>query len=250
MLFLLTGEIQIGKTRWLEGLAAELTRQGVPVAGVLAPGQWVPSAGERADASGFEKLGIDNVLLPSGERVPFARRSDLARADGTFDEESQAARAELAWHISDGAIARVNAHFDALAGEAPSAAAAAGADAASGGAAVETARAVDSVRDGAPMDASDDVAIGGADAEAATAVPGLLIVDELGRLELWRGEGLTSAVALFQRGPTPAFPHALVVVRDYLADKAEALLAPAWLDIARIEPTEAAKQGVLSAFQS
>ena len=91
MLFLLTGEVQIGKTRWLESLVAELGAFGVPCAGVLAPGQWVPSTGPHADANGFEKLGIDNVLLPGGERVPFARRGDLARADGTFDEESQAA---------------------------------------------------------------------------------------------------------------------------------------------------------------
>ena len=87
MLFLLTGEVQIGKTRWLESLVTELADRGVPCAGVLAPGQWVPSEGEHADANGFEKLGIDNVLLPSGERIPFARRGDLARADGTFNEE-------------------------------------------------------------------------------------------------------------------------------------------------------------------
>ena len=115
MLFLLTGEVQIGKTRWLESLVTELGAFGVPCAGVLAPGQWVPSMGPRADANGFEKLGIDNVLLPGGERIPFARRGDLARADGTFNEESQAAKAELAWHIDDAAIARVNAHFDELA---------------------------------------------------------------------------------------------------------------------------------------
>lgn len=106
MLFLLTGEVQIGKTRWLESLVTELGAFGVPCAGVLAPGQWVPSMGPRADANGFEKLGIDNVLLPGGERIPFARRGDLARADGTFNEESQAAKAELAWHIDDAAIAR------------------------------------------------------------------------------------------------------------------------------------------------
>ena len=75
MLFLLTGEVQIGKTRWLESLVTELGAFGVPCAGVLAPGQWVPSMGPRADANGFEKLGIDNVLLPGGEgRVGLAYR--------------------------------------------------------------------------------------------------------------------------------------------------------------------------------
>lgn len=202
MLFLLTGEVQIGKTRWLESLVAELGAFGVPCAGVLAPGQWVPSTGPHADANGFEKLGIDNVLLPGGERVSFARRGDLARADGTFDEESQAAKAELAWHIDDAAIDRVNAHFDEIT------------------------------------------------AHASAVAPGLLIVDELGRLEIWRNGGLTSAVALLAQGPTAAFPHALAVVRDYLLDDTEALLAPAWSEIARISPNDAAREAILAAFES
>lgn len=204
MLFLLTGEVQTGKTRWLESLAADLAGRGVPAAGVLAPGQWVPSAGERADGNGYEKLGIDNVLLPDGERIPFARRGDLARADGTFDETSQAARADLAWFIADDAIAQVNAHFDELARQATGA--------------------------------------------FAPAHPGLLIVDELGRLEVWRGEGLTSAVRLLRRGSTAAFPHALVVVRDYLADDVEALLAPAWPNCTRIAPDATGRAAVLSTF--
>lgn len=200
MLFLLTGEVQIGKTRWLESLVTELADCGVSCVGVLAPGQWVPSEGEHADANGFEKLGIDNVLLPSGERIPFARRGDLARADGTFDEESQAAKAELAWYIDDAAIDRVNAHFNEIA------------------------------------------------THASAAAPGLLIVDELGRLEIWRGGGLTSAMALLAQGPTTAFPHALVVVRDYLLDDAEALFAEAWPDRCRIKPNDAAREAILAAF--
>lgn len=201
MLFLLTGEVQIGKTRWLESLVTELADRGVPCAGVLAPGRWVPSEGEHADENGYEKLGIDNVLLPSGERIPFARRGDLARADGTFDEESQAAKAELAWYIDDAAIDRVNAHFNEIA------------------------------------------------THASAAAPGLLIVDELGRLEIWRGGGLTSAMALLAQGPTTAFPHALVVVRDYLLDDAEALFAEAWPDRCRIKPNDAAREAILAALE-
>lgn len=201
MLFLLTGEVQIGKMRWLESLVTELADRGVPCAGVLAPGQWVPSEGEHADENGYEKLGIDNVLLPDGERISFARRGDLARADGTFDEESQAAKAELAWHIDDAAIDRVNAHFNEIA------------------------------------------------THASVAAPGLLIVDELGRLEIWRGGGLTSAMALLAQGPTTTFPHALAVVRDYLLDDAEALLAEAWPDRCRIKPNDAAREAILAAFE-
>ena len=210
----LTGEVQIGKTRWLEGLVADLAERGVPCAGVLAPGQWVASAGERADGNGYEKLGIDNVLLPVGERVPFARRGDLARADGTFDKDSQAARAELAWHISDAAIEHVNAHFEKL----------------------RSLACAESVpeSEGSPR----------------LRRPGLLVVDELGRLEIWRGGGLTEAVGLLAEGPSAAFPHALVVVRDYLADDAEALLAAAWPDRIRIAPDKEGRAAVLSAFDA
>lgn len=210
MLFLLTGEVQTGKTRWLESLVAELAERGVPCAGVLAPGQWVSSTGEHADGNGYEKLGIDNVLLPGGERISFARRGDLARAEGSFDEGSQAAQAELAWHISDDSIARVNAHFARL------------------------------------MAGSVSVR----DAEGASPACGLLVVDELGRLEIWRGGGLAEAVALLAQGPSAAFPRALAVVRDYLLDDAEALLSPAWPDIARIAPDDAGLAAVLAACES
>ena len=210
MLFLLTGEVQIGKTRWLEALLGELAAQGVPVAGVLAPGQWVPSSGAHADERGYEKLGIDNVLLPGGERISFARRGDLARAEGTFDEDSQAAQAELAWHISDAAIDRVNAHFKMLR---------------------SLARTETAERETLPRFSR----------------PGLLVVDELGRLEVLCGGGLTEAVAVLAEGPSAAFPHALVVVRDSLLDDVEALLADVGPDRVRVAPDEAGRTAVLSA---
>lgn len=248
MLFLLTGEVQIGKTRWLESLVAELAERGVPCAGVLAPGQWVPSTGPHADANGFEKLGIDNVLLPGGERIPFARRGDLARADGTFDEESQAAKAELAWHIDDAAIDRVNAHFDEIAAapsghpecnDAPSRQGVSSLD-------VELRfEQNDLVSPCCPERCAE-----GTRSKELPAAPGLLIVDELGRLEIWRGGGLASAMALLAQGPTPAFPHALAVVRDYLLDDAEVLLAGAWPDRCRISPNAAAREAILAAFES
>ena len=157
MLFLLTGEVQSGKTRWLCQVVDDLARSGVPCAGVLAPGVWHGTE----EPGRFEKRGIDNVLLPGGERVPFARRNDLAQAAGSFDPESQSARARLAWHIADEALARVNAHFEGLAraGDTPD----------------ET---------GAPD---------------APWSPSLLVVDELGRLELMEGGGLTAALALLER---------------------------------------------------
>jgi len=68
MLLILTAPVQTGKTRWLEALVSELASRGVASYGVVAPGRWHggPDGGE------LVKDGIDNVLLPSGERVRLA----------------------------------------------------------------------------------------------------------------------------------------------------------------------------------
>lgn len=174
MLFVLTGEIQTGKTRWLEALVHDLERAGITPYGVIAPGVWAdrrndPNPSDHVDANGFEKLGIENVLLPSRERIMFAQRADLAESANAFNPQSQSAQAKLHWHISDEAIAQVNAHFKRI---------------------------------GPGLN--------------ATKTPGLLIVDELGQLELKRNGGLTEAVALLEAGPYPAAAHALIVVRETL----------------------------------
>ena len=157
MLFILTGDIQIGKTRWLKSTCRKLAADGIPCAGVVAPGVWIPS--EHGDANGFEKLGIDNLLLPQGERIPFARRRDLAQAEGTFDPNSQSAQMQLGWEISDDAIVQVNAHFDLIA-----------------------ARTHHNGRQS------------------------LLVVDELGRLELIRNQGSQARSPCSTRVPTPPSP--------------------------------------------
>ncbi len=230
MLYLLTGGIQAGKTRWIECRLAQLGRMGVPVYGVVAPGVWRMAAGEGARAGGgdardaacarrvegcgadaaagpapdrapaaeaaagahlvaYEKLGIDNVLLPGGERVRLARRRDLALAEGGVECDGQSERAGLGWAMSDAAIARVNAHFDGL-----------------------------------ERLVARDAEEGG----AAAPPRGLLVVDELGPLELVRGEGLASAVRLLLRGPQRRWPDALVVVRRSMLPAAHGLLDPVW----------------------
>lgn len=225
MLFVLTGDIQTGKTRWLQSLAADLAAAGVACCGVLAPGVWRERSEEElaaACASGgsrdavpaasscgasvssvdydppvrFEKLGIDNVLLPSGERVPFARRRDLALAEGSFVKGSQSARAKLGWEISESAIARVNAHFAVL-GEA-----------------------------------------------ASGSSPALLIVDELGPLELLRGGGLVEALALLDAGPSERFPNALVIIRESLLDVARERFEGAWGALRPIAPGDEARSAI------
>ena len=185
MLFLLSSEIQSGKTRWLEALVQELVAEGFACSGVLAPGVWR----ELDDGAGFEKLGIDNVLLPSGERIAFGRRRDLVER-GDSSSAGKDDEGGLEWVIFDDAVDRVNEHFRALS-----------------------------------QRSHEDVC-----------APGLLIVDEMGRLELQSDKGLLVARRLLEEGPSPAFSHALVVVRSRLVDLAEARFAEAWGGSVRIAP--------------
>ena len=204
MLFVLTGNVQTGKTRWLEELVRDLENADVTTIGVLAPGVWAdrrdnPEAFPSCDANGFEKLGIDNVLLPDGERISFARRADLAMRDEQLDPSSQSARAKLMWAIDDDAIARVNDHFASLQKQASS---------------------------------------------SSQTVPGMLIIDELGRLELERGEGLTEALGFLEAGPSPLARHALIVVREQLlphVDKRFQL----WGDTTLVRPCEESRALIL-----
>ena len=183
MLLILTAPIQTGKTRWLEALISELASRGVASYGVVAPGRWH----REPDVEGGElvKDGIDNVLLPSGERV---RLAEAARGhDGTVG---------LGWSFDADALARVDGHFAELASHA----------------------------DGAP---------------------GLLVVDELGPLELKRGEGLVHAVRLLEHGPAPAWLHAVVVVRPALVPLAKERFQAAWGDLEPIVPGDDARGLVL-----
>ena len=200
MLFILTGDIQIGKTCWLQALVGDLEASGRACAGVLAPGDWLPLGPGEDGRPRFEKLGISNELLPGHERVRFARRRDLAQAEGSYDEASQSAQAKLGWAIDDAAIERVNAHFAQLA------------------------------------------------EEGAQPAAGLLVVDELGQLELKRGAGLTEAVRLLDAGPTGRFPVAVVVVRDWLAPLARERFAPAWGEPALVAPYDTARVAIFSAL--
>ncbi len=218
MLFILTGDVQIGKTRWLEKLCTELGERGVGASGVIAPGQWVaraqgqPGGRHGLDGTGrFEKLGIDNVLLPQGRRIEFARRRDLTSAGDGFADGGQARAAQLGWAISDVAIEVVNEHFAQLAQQ---------------------------VRAAADEGARDEAAV----------ATGLLVVDELGRLELMRGCGLVRAMELLDRGPQPAFPHALIVVRETLLDAALERFEPVWGDVAAIGPDDEGRRRVFEAF--
>ena len=171
MLFILTGDIRTGKTTWLEARVRELEAAGVPVCGVLAPSVW----------RGGEKVGIENVLLPSRERVLLARPAGDGCSTG------------LGWDFDEAPLARVNAHLIGLA-----------------------------------------AAAGKRDAHH-----GLLVIDEIGPLELRRGDGLTAALELLDAGPAPAWPHALAVVRAALAEEVAERMRPTWGSVEPIRPGEA-----------
>lgn len=281
MLFLLTGDVQIGKTRWLEDLCASLQAAGTCVAGVVAPGQWVPRpegqpGGKHGfDGAGrFEKLGIDNVLLPQGERIEFARRRDLAAKGKAFAEGTQAKAAKLGWAISDTAIAQVNAHFAMLAKQASIAPADSGAeDPTTTQAEVDTPAAAPLDNGVCPPVAAETAAETSPLAQTSTGEPtvaataakaegnvlaaapaanenrlaphAMLVMDELGRLELLRGCGLTNALAILDAGPTPQFPHAIAVVRETLLDEARRRFEPRWGKATVIGPDDAARNLVL-----
>lgn len=125
---------------------------------------------ECCQRQGYEKLGINNLLLPENVMVPFAQRADIARTNGTYADLSQAGRVGLGWHIDDAAIARVNEHLSSI-----------------------EKRAEDDKR------------------------RKLLIIDELGRLELDHESGLVEAMRLLRNGPYASMKDALVVVRETFA---------------------------------
>ena len=191
MLLLLAGDIQTGKTRWLQKAVERLEDAGISCHGVLAPGIW-----EEKDDGTFEKKGIDNLLLPEHTLIPFARRTDIAMQEGAFDPDSQAGRAQFKWHISDEAIAEVNNHFRTL------------------------------------RETAGD----------STQKRRILIIDELGRLEVLRGEGLVEAMSLLSDGPRGIYTHAIVIARDMfdISKRVADQYGSAWGGSERIAPNDEA----------
>lgn len=201
MLYLLTGDVQTGKTRWLQKLIEELEANSVTPYGVIAPGRWIEHQSETTVS--FEKTGIDNELLPQHELVPFARRASDVDDDEAQLACSQARKAQLGWAIDDNALERVNKHLAWVA---------------------------HITADGSKAQQN------GAEQHDA-----LLVIDELGRLEILHSTGLIDGLALVERGATPTLPHALVIVREQLLEHAKTRFADApWGGIQAILPTREA----------
>ena len=243
MLFILTGQIQTGKTRWLTRLLDDVQALGVLPFGVLAPGVWREVGGstdvstpEQApkdvappaqtheqnfvQSQEYEKLAIENILLPQNEKILFAQRRDLANAQGALDSRAQSERARLGWYIHNSSIDVVNAHINAALSKGVLACA---------------------------QDCIDQACAQGCN--NAPRAQALLIIDEFGRLELLQNEGLTSAVQLLKQGAQPGCNHAIIIVRESLRDIAKEKFASAWGGCAYIYPNAQSKQRVLSTLK-
>lgn len=102
MLYIVTGDVQCGKTHWLTGLVNELAEKGAHYCGVLAPGKW------DHDGKKFVKRGFNNLLLPSLEVVEIAIRADFKddKCQKFFNPYNT-----KKWLFDDDGINRVNTHF-------------------------------------------------------------------------------------------------------------------------------------------
>lgn len=145
-IYIITGEVECGKTRWLQGAIDFLISENKIVAGVITPGIWEDG----------RKLGIDALLLASQEKFNLAMRNENNKG---FSKK---------WEFNENAMEKINEHFASL-------------------------RNFD-----------------------------YLVVDELGPLELERGEGLTNAVEILKTGN---FDKAYIVVRPHLVEIAKKMFA-------------------------
>lgn len=90
ILYILTGNTESGKTRWLQSYIKFLEDKEKSYFGVLAPGVW----------NNGKKQGIDNILLPINKLIHLAVRKPY-KSEG-FSKK---------WNFSQDAIDEVNEHF-------------------------------------------------------------------------------------------------------------------------------------------
>ena len=179
MLYILTGPIQSGKTRWLQAAIDALQDRETICEGVIAPGIW------KSSNEMLVKEGITNELLPSREKVIFAHKANKTKGISANLNCSDKPSAESGWHIYQNAINKVNDHFIQL-------------------------------RRNAGITPRGNKRV--------------LIIDELGVLEVMRNEGLVEAMNLLELGPQDYYAHAIVVVREKgnLARKVQEMYGKSW----------------------
>ncbi len=199
MLYIVTGSIQSGKTRWLQEVVRQLEESSVRCEGILAPGIW-----SKAE-DGFRKEGILNVLLPSHKTITFALRPDESKGIAANIKCSDNSSPQSGWYIDEDAVQEVNRHFARL--------------------------------DEHLKSSKDNT-------------ESILIIDELGILELLRNQGITQALKLLEKGPQGHYKHALVVVRakKELPKIVEERFSESWGGSEIIDPHEIAPKKFIKTY--
>ncbi len=199
MLYILTGSIQSGKTRWLQEVVKRLEESSVRCEGVLAPGIWSEANGE------FQKEGILNELLPLHEMITFALRPNESKGIVANINCSSNPTPQSGWYIDESAVQKVNRHFLKL---------------------------------------EDDFNHSGDDQTT------ILIIDELGVLELLRNEGIKQALKLLEKGPQNHYKHAIVVARAKkdLPKIVEERFSGCWGDSEVIDPHEITPEEFITTY--
>lgn len=198
MLILLTGGRQIGKTRFLESLLEKTQLNGIRCVGVLTPGTWVDDG-----KGGFFKTGINAMLLPGGEVFRFADRympNDKQGSQPSVQPSSQSSQSSVQPSSQSDSAGLGWKIFD---------------------------EAIDRINSH-----FDKLC------ESGLQMRDLLIVDELGVLELTCEMGFTSAMKLLKdpaiKGATVK-PNAIIVVRPELISAAKANFEDTWGELACID---------------
>ena len=88
-----------------------------------------------------------------------------------------------------------------------------------------------------------------AEASADVAPASLLVIDEVGRLELLRNGGLTAALDILDAGPSALFAHTLIIVREELLPIALDRFEPMWGSVQVVSPDDAGRALMLGAFR-
>ena len=107
MLYLLTGDIQIGKTTWLKELIAQADEQGVELSGFISPAVFEDG----------RKTGIDVLLLPQKETLRFADVKGIGKQFDESDVVKNKRPCMYAFH--DSVIKAVNQHMSSIDPEHP-----------------------------------------------------------------------------------------------------------------------------------
>ena len=103
-LYVMTGQIQTGKTTWLKGFLKEAANADVRIDGLITP----------AIFENGEKTGIEARLLPQDENFLLAKKRYFDGGEGgshNFKQQVFDGKKKLGYDFSDNAMQRINKHF-------------------------------------------------------------------------------------------------------------------------------------------